>query len=227
MSGQDGEERWENILELRTVAQEYRHLKPGEGLSAFLEGVTLVSDVDGLDEAVDAVTLVTLHQAKGLEFPVVFIVGVEDGILPHFRSFADPGQMEEERRLCYVGITRAKQRVYLVYAFRRSLMGSSTPSTPSRFLEDIPRHLIARGDLWQGEESQAMPSLYSWNKAPTPRLDVLELKPGDHVHHAQFGDGVVVNCKSVKDDKEVLVAFTSGVGVKKLLLSFANLEKTK
>jgi DNA helicase-2/ATP-dependent DNA helicase PcrA len=227
MSGKDGEERWENILELHTVAQEYRHLKPEEGLTAFLEGVTLVSDVDGLDEAVDAVTLVTLHQAKGLEFPVVFIVGVEDGILPHFKSFADPEQMEEERRLCYVGVTRAKQRVYLVYAFRRSLMGSSTPSTPSRFLGDIPRHLIARGDLWQGEESQVMPSLYSWNKASAPRVDSPELKPGDHVHHTQFGDGVVVNCKSVKDDKEVLVAFTSGVGVKKLLLSFAKLEKIK
>jgi DNA helicase-2/ATP-dependent DNA helicase PcrA len=225
MSGKEGEERWENVLELRTVAQEYRDLKPEEGLTAFLEGVTLVSDVDGLDETVDAVTLVTLHQAKGLEFPVVFIVGVEDGLLPHFKSLADPEQMEEERRLCYVGITRAKQRVYLVRAFRRSLMGSSTVSTPSRFLADIPRHLIARGDLWQGEESQVMPSLYSWNKAPAPRFNAPELRAGDHVHHAQFGDGVVVSCQPVKDDKEVVVAFTSGVGVKKLLLSFAKLEK--
>jgi DNA helicase-2/ATP-dependent DNA helicase PcrA len=223
----DGEERWENILELRTVAQEYRHLKPTEGLTAFLEGVTLVSDVDSLDETVDTVTLVTLHQAKGLEFPVVFIVGVEDGILPHFKSLADPEQMEEERRLCYVGITRAKQRVYLVYAFRRSLMGSQMVSTPSRFLGDIPKHLITKGDLWQREESQVMPSSYSWNKAPAPRVDTSELKPGDHVHHAQFGDGVVVSCKAVRDDKEVLVAFIGGVGVKKLLLSFANLEKTK
>jgi DNA helicase-2/ATP-dependent DNA helicase PcrA len=221
----DGEERWENILELRTVAQEYRHLKPAEGLTAFLEGVTLVSDVDSLDETMDAVTLVTLHQAKGLEFPVVFIVGVEEGILPHFKSLTDPEQMEEERRLCYVGITRAKQRVYLVYAFRRSLMGSSMVSTPSRFLADIPKHLITRGDLWQREESQVMPSLYSWNKAPAPSADSPELKPGDHVRHAQFGSGVVVNCKAVKDDKEVVVAFT-GAGVKKLLLSFANLEKT-
>jgi DNA helicase-2/ATP-dependent DNA helicase PcrA len=223
----DGEERWENILELRTVAQEYRHLKPTEGLTAFLEGVTLVSDVDSLDETVDAVTLVTLHQAKGLEFPVVFIVGVEDGILPHFKSLADPEQMEEERRLCYVGITRAKQRVYLVYAFRRSLMGSQMVSTPSRFLGDIPQRLIAKGDLWQREESQVKPSSYPWNKPPSPRVDTPEFKPGDHVHHAQFGDGVVVSCKAVRDDKEVLVAFTSGVGVKKLLLSFANLEKTE
>jgi DNA helicase-2/ATP-dependent DNA helicase PcrA len=202
-------------------------LKPEEGLTTFLEGVTLVSDVDGLDETVDAATLVTLHQAKGLEFPVVFIVGVEDGILPHFKSFADPEQMEEERRLCYVGITRAKQRVYLVYAFRRSLMGSSMVSRPSPFLEDIPHHLIASRELWQGEESQVTPSLYSRNKAPASKVAGSELKPGDRVHHAQFGDGVVVSRRPVKDDTEVVVAFRSGVGVKKLLLSFANLEKSK
>jgi DNA helicase-2/ATP-dependent DNA helicase PcrA len=229
MNGKDGEERWENVLELRTVANEYRHLPPPEGLSDFLEGVALVSDVDGLDETVDAATLVTLHQAKGLEFPVVFIVGVEEGILPHFKSFADAEQMEEERRLCYVGITRAKQRLYLVHAFRRNLMGSSTPSTPSRFLDDIPKHLVASGGLWQGEEGRVMPTLYSSRTrtpAPnTPSSDFPELKPGDHVHHAQFGDGVVVNCHSVKDDKEAVVAFSSGVGVKKLLLSFARLEK--
>ena len=225
MSGKDDEERWDNILELRTVAREYRDLKPPEGLAAFLEGVTLVSDVDGFDETVDAATLVTLHQAKGLEFPVVFIVGMEEGILPHFKSFADPEQMEEERRLCYVGITRAKQRVYLVHAFRRSLMGSSTANRPSRFLEDIPQHLIASGGLWQWEDSQVMPSIYSRDKAPAPNVASLELKAGDHVHHAQFGDGVVVSCRPVKGDTEVVVAFTSGVGVKKLLLSFAKLEK--
>jgi DNA helicase-2/ATP-dependent DNA helicase PcrA len=229
MNGKDGEERWENVLELRNVASEYKHLPPPEGLTAFLEGVALVSDVDGLDETVDATTLVTLHQAKGLEFPVVFIVGVEEGILPHFKSFADAEQMEEERRLCYVGITRAKQRLYLVHAFRRNLMGSSTPSTPSRFLDDIPKHLVASGGLWQGEEGRVMPPLYSSRtRTPAPNLpstDVPELKPGDHVHHAQFGDGVVVNCHAVKDDKEAVVAFSSGVGVKKLLLSFARLEK--
>jgi DNA helicase-2/ATP-dependent DNA helicase PcrA len=229
MSGKDGEERWENVLELRTVAAEMRHLPPPEGLTAFLEGVALVSDVDGLDETVDAATLVTLHQAKGLEFPVVFIVGVEEGILPHFKSFADSDQMEEERRLCYVGITRAKQRLYLVHAFRRNLMGSSTPSTPSRFLDDIPKRLVASSGLWQGEEGRPMPSLYSSrSKTPapnTPSADFPELKPGDHVHHAQFGDGVVVNCRAIKDDKEAVVAFSSGVGVKKLLLSFARLEK--
>jgi DNA helicase-2/ATP-dependent DNA helicase PcrA len=227
LSGENGEERWENVLELRTVAADYRNLKPEEGLAAFLEGVTLVSDVDGLDETVDAATLVTLHQAKGLEFPVVFIVGVEEGILPHFKSFDDPGQMEEERRLCYVGITRAKQRVYLVHAFRRSLMGSNLVSTPSRFLDDIPQKLVATSGLWEREESQLTSPLYPRKKAPAPSPDAAELKPGDRVHHAQFGDGVVVSRRPSKDDTEVMVAFRGGVGVKRLLLSFANLEKKK
>jgi DNA helicase-2/ATP-dependent DNA helicase PcrA len=134
--------------------------------------------------------------------------------------------MEEERRLCYVGITRAKQRVYLVRAFRRSLMGSSTVSKPSRFLNDIPQHLIQGVGLWSGDESQISKAIYSWNKAPVPHRNHLELKAGDHVRHAQFGDGVVVNCQPIKDDSEVVIAFT-GSGVKKLLLSFAKLEKVE
>ena len=226
LGGSDGEERWENILELRTVAEPYRDLKPLSGLAAFLEGVALVSDVDGLDEGVAAVTLITLHQAKGLEFPVVFMVGMEDGILPHFRSFDDPEQMEEERRLCYVGVTRAKQRVYLLRAFRRSLMGSSTVNKPSRFLGDIPTHLITGETLWAGEDSSAATAMYSWDRAAAPSLAVTELKAGNHVHHEQFGDGVVVSCQLVEGDEEVVVAF-DGFGLKKLLLSFAHLEKAE
>ncbi|MFC1974385.1 ATP-dependent helicase [Chloroflexota bacterium] len=224
LNGVDGEERWDNILELRTVAQQYRDLKPPNGLATFLEGVALVSDVDGLDERVDAVTLITLHQAKGLEFPVVFMVGMEEGILPHFRSFDDPTQMEEERRLCYVGVTRAKQRVYLVRAFRRSLMGSSKVNGPSRFLSDIPQHLISGGGWWQGEENRVAEAIYSWNKAAPPGLATPELKDGDHVRHAQFGDGVVVSCQPKNDDAEVVVVFDDA-GIKTLLLSYARLEK--
>jgi len=222
----DGEERWENVLELGTVVRQYGDLEPEEGLAAFLEEVTLVSDVDGYDETVGAVTLITLHQAKGLEFPVVFIVGLEDGILPHIRSFDDPAQMEEERRLCYVGVTRAKQLVYLVRAFRRSLMGGSTVNSPSRFLQDIPPHLATGADLWRGEESQLATGAYSWDSTSSFTLDLPELKAGDQVRHAQFGDGVVVSSKPAKDDNEVVVAF-KGVGVKKLLLSFARLEKVE
>ncbi|MBA7686632.1 DNA helicase II [subsurface metagenome] len=145
--------------------------------------------------------------------------------MPHFKSFDDPAQMEEERRLCYVGITRAKQRVYLMRAFRRSLRGSSTVNKPSRFLEDIPQRLISGGGLWPGEDSQITASVYSWNKALAPRVITPELRAGDHVRHAQFGEGVVVSCQPVKDDKEVVVAFRGAV--KKLLLSLAKLEKVE
>ena len=224
----DGEERRDNILELRTVGEQYRDLMQGESLSAFLEGVALVADVDRLDGTVDAVTLITLHQAKGLEFPVVFIVGMEDGILPHIRSFDDPAQMEEERRLCYVGITRAKRRVYLVRAFRRSLMGGSSVNLPSRFLGDIPKHLVSGGGLWQKKNADVAAAAQSWNRAPvSPPVSQkvsLDLKAGDHVQHGRFGDGVVVSCKSDKDDTEVVVAF-KGMGVKRLSLNFAKLEK--
>ncbi|MFH1651507.1 MAG: 3'-5' exonuclease, partial [Chloroflexota bacterium] len=219
----DGEERWENILELRTVAQEYKGLPPGEGLAAFLEGVALVSDVDGLESGAEAATLITLHQAKGLEFPVVFIVGMEEGVLPHFKSFDSPEQMEEERRLCYVGITRAKQRVYLLRAFRRSLMGSSGVNQPSRFLTDIPAHLVSGGDLWAGRQ-KAAESVYKRENLRTPAVDLPSVKEGDRVRHAQFGEGVVVSRRMVKDDVEVAVAF-AGNGLRKLLLSFAKLEK--
>jgi len=222
----DGEERWNNILELRTVAQRYADRKPPQGLVAFLEEVTLVSDVDGLDESVSAITLITLHQAKGLEFPVVFIVGMEEGILPHFRSFDDPAQMEEERRLCYVGITRAKKRVYLVHAFRRSRMGNSTLNKRSRFLDDIPRHLITGGSPWAGEADTT--PIYSWNRPAVTPVDSrtsADFTAGDRVRHARFGEGVVISAQNMPDDTDVVVAFGAGVGVKKLSLNFAPLEK--
>lgn len=230
----DGADRWENILELRTVAQQYSDLSPREGLAAFLESVALVSDVDGYDEKLDRVTLITLHQAKGLEFPVVFIVGVEEKLLPHIRSMDDPDQLEEERRLIYVGITRAKKRVYLVHAFRRTFMGTSNINQPSRFLEDIPKHLVTTPGWRQGEEKKVSDAVFSWNRVridseesnqdKTDSTAVLELNTGDRVRHIQFGEGVVVNSKKVKGDYEVTVAF-SGQGIKKLLLSLAKLEK--
>ena len=235
LSGPDGEERWENILELRGVAQEYRHMKSPDGLTIFLEVVALVSDTDSLDEATDRVTLITLHQAKGLEFPVVFIVGMEERLLPHVRSFDDPAQMEEERRLCYVGITRAMQRLYLVRSFRRMLMGSSSVNKPSRFLDDIPRHLTSTPDWLREGTDKVTQAVYSWDPSSTseqtgvadkPAGDgaTSDLKAGDRVSHAQFGEGIVVSCKPVRNDSEVVVAF-AGQGVKKLLQSFAGLTR--
>jgi DNA helicase-2/ATP-dependent DNA helicase PcrA len=216
----DGEERWDNILELRTVAAGYRDLEPRESLSAFLEEVALVSDVDELDEKVDAVTLITLHQAKGLEFPVVFIVGMEEGVLPHFRSLPDPEQMEEERRLCYVGITRAKDKVYLVYTLRRSLMGSSAHNPPSRFLKDIPSNLLTFPTA-QATEASKRPTMPAAGPLPSKPA----LRAGEHVSHAMFGEGIVVSCTAAGGDQEVTVAFKGSAGVKKLLLSLAPLEK--
>jgi len=229
LNEEDGEDRWDNILELRTVAREYDELSPGEALTAFLEKVSLVSDTDDLDEKADVATLITLHQAKGLEFPVVFIVGMEEGLLPHRKSFDDPGELEEERRLCYVGVTRAQKRVYLLYAYRRSLFGSSSNSQPSRFLKDIPPHLVTTKGLWEEEEEKVeedkftpVTALYS---QPSPRpSSTLNLKAGDLVHHKMFGDGVVVSCSPNGDDQEVKVDFKE-TGTKRLLLSLAPLEK--
>jgi len=218
---EDGEDRWENIVELKSVANEYDELNPEEALAEFLEKVSLVSDIDELDEKADAVTLITLHQAKGLEFPAVFIVGMEEGILPHRKSFDDPEQMEEERRLCYVGITRAKERLYLLRSYRRSLFGGSTANPPSRFLQDIAPNLISPRGLWE-ESPTPVTSAYS---QPSSRpSSALALKVGDHVRHSKFGPGIVMNCLPTKDDQELTVAFEEA-GVKKLLASLAPLEK--
>ncbi|MDW8069593.1 MAG: UvrD-helicase domain-containing protein, partial [Anaerolineae bacterium] len=133
----EGEERWENIQELRLVATQYADAS----LTDFLADVALVSDVDNLTNGVNAPTLLTLHSAKGLEFPVVFIVGLEEGLLPHIRSLDDPEALAEERRLMYVGVTRAKERLFLTHAFRRARRGDYEPNVPSRFLADIPEAL--------------------------------------------------------------------------------------
>lgn len=136
------EDRWRNIEELRSVSTEYINLPTEAQLPTFLEEVALVADVDRFDAEADAITCITLHQAKGLEFPVVFLIGLEDGLLPHSRSLDTRDQIEEERRLLYVGITRARQRLYLCYAFKRMQYGRSTFSARSRFLADIPRELL-------------------------------------------------------------------------------------
>ena len=219
-----GEERWENIMELKSVARDYDGLNTEEALANFLEKVSLVADVDELDEKADAVTLITLHQAKGLEFPVVFIVGLEEGILPHRKSFGDPEEMEEERRLCYVGVTRAKERVYLLRSYRRNLFGAGSVNPPSRFLQDISPHLISTKGLWKEERLATVASLYS-RPSPQP-FSTLNLKVGDHIHHSKFGDGIVMNCLPSRGDHEVTVAFEE-FGVKKLLLSLASLEKVE
>ena len=225
------EERWENIQALRETAQEFNAGEPPDGLASLLERLALVADVDQYEDADDSMTLITLHQAKGLEFPVVFIVGLEEGLLPHIRSMESEDQMEEERRLCYVGITRAQQRLYLLRAFRRGLMGSSGPTYASRFLREVPSHLMAPPQLPQAV-SQAVsqkPSFRAdWGPSPAaqptaPARPSLEV--GDLVRHASFGEGVVMECVPTSADQEITVQFSDGIGVKRLLLSFAPLEK--
>ena len=223
---EEGEDRWSNVMELFTVAREYAALSPDEALATFLEEVSLVSDVDNLDESADAPTLLTLHSAKGLEFPVVFIIGLEDGLLPHSRSFDDVEQMEEERRLCYVGITRAKERVYLVHAFRRTLYGFSDVSLPSRFLEDIPNHLVAgravkKTPAKQGKRRFRRQTEWASPAAPRP---VAKFYAGERVRHSTFGEGIVIESRLRDGDEEVTVAFEEK-GVKRLLASFAKMEK--
>ncbi|MEW6033329.1 MAG: UvrD-helicase domain-containing protein [Chloroflexota bacterium] len=224
LGDEEGEERWENILELRTVARQHDHLEKRESLSAFLEGVTLVSDVDNYDERADAVTLITLHQAKGLEFPVVFIVGMEEKVFPHARSFDDPSEMEEERRLCYVGVTRAKKRVYLIRALRRSFLGSTSHNEESRFLRDIPYDLVSRVDASSRYGSSGVAWASQARDLPLPAQ--LDIGPGSRVRHARFGYGVVLGLSPAGTDHEVTVAFAD-VGPRRLLLSYARLEKVE
>lgn len=157
---EEGEDRWNNLQELRTVAANYDDFPPDLRLTAFLEEVALVSDQDELAEEDDRVTLLTLHTAKGLEFSVVFIVGLEENILPHSRSMENPDEMEEERRLMYVGVTRAKDRLYLIRAFRRTLYGRGQVNEPSRFLRDVADAQAGQPAAAPGENRQAAGSSF-------------------------------------------------------------------
>ncbi len=222
---EQGEERVANVRELVNVTAGYEDVP----LSAFLEEVALVSDVDGMDEAVNAPSLMTLHTAKGLEFDVVFLVGLEEGLLPHQRSFDDPEEMAEERRLMYVGMTRARRRLYLVYAFRRRAWGESAVTQRSRFIDDIPPSLLASGaGLTEGGYAAprriraAQPPRWTAGDkpAPAPRRS---FKTGQRVVHPQFGSGLVIEVRPSGNDEEIRVAFDRA-GVKRLLGSYADLK---
>jgi DNA helicase-2/ATP-dependent DNA helicase PcrA len=246
---EEGENRWENVLELRTVAQQYSNFPREAQLATFLEEVALVAATDELATEQDAVTMITMHQAKGLEYSNVFIVGLEEGLMPHSRSLEDPEQLEEERRLLYVASTRAQKRLFLYYAFKRRMYGRENISTPSRFLSDIPTDLLRKRaerertsfgqtSMFTGRTSFGSRSTStstrasSWGstarKNTTPFKPAPEAKfsPGQKVRHAQFGEGIVVSSKVVGDDEEVTVAFV-GQGVKRLLAAFAKLEAVK
>jgi DNA helicase-2/ATP-dependent DNA helicase PcrA len=241
----DGEERWENVQELRGVASQFDEQEQEYALMGFLENVALMSDTDEYDERAEAVTLITLHAAKGLEFPVVFIAGMEEGLLPHVRSFDDPAQMEEERRLAYVGVTRAKDRLYLLRAFRRAFQGQGGHNPPSRFLKELPEELVHRAKQTV-EQAYARPAArdrarewasagngpsethvrVGYAEAPL-RAESVSFSAGEHVRHSRFGEGIVISSNPTANgaDLQVTVAFKGEPGIKTLLMSFTQLEK--
>jgi DNA helicase-2/ATP-dependent DNA helicase PcrA len=210
------ETRQENVKELLSVAQEYQD----EGLAGFLEEVALVSDLDSANFDGDAVTLMTLHAAKGLEFPVVFMSGMEESIFPHSRALYDQSEMEEERRLCYVGMTRARQELYMIYAATRLLYGGLQHNPPSRFLSEIDAEFASTNDTAAYESSPAWrPDETPVSRPEEPRY-VPDLNEGDGVRHQVFGQGTVLEIEG-----DTAVVYFKGKGARKLNISFAPLEK--
>lgn len=224
----DAEDRLENLRELRGLSAEFADAPAGESLPAFLERIALVSDQDVLDEDEQQyITLITLHQIKGLEFPVVFITGMEDGVLPHMRSIDDPDQLEEERRIAYVGMTRARDRLYLFRSLRRRMFGSFGSSRRSRFLKDIPFGLIEAPERGQrfgnGDVGRPERELAAVGADGAP-VQAPPFKTGEKVTHPVFGLGIVVDCSPRPGDYEVTVAFPGNQGVKRILHSYGKLE---
>ena len=223
----EGNERWENVMELRRLAAEYQDRTMGE----FLEDIALVSDQDTLENSTNVPTLLTLHAAKGLEFPVVFITGLNEGTLPHSRSFGDPEAMQEERRLLYVGITRAKDRLYLLYAQNRNAFGYPDPAEPSQFLSDIPDELLDQTSFIRNVSPARLGSFdikatqWDSNRFGSNRVTTQKYQPGTHVIHPIWGDGMVLNSR-IQDDDEIVDIFFENVGMKRVAASLANL-KTK
>lgn len=219
-----GESKVENVKELLNVAQNYQD----EGLDIFLEEVSLVSDVDQADFEGNAVTLMTLHAAKGLEFPVVFMVGMEETVFPHSRALYDEFQMEEERRLCYVGMTRAREELYMLYTVSRMMFGGAQQNPPSRFLSEIDAEFQPDAGLYSGQannfagfrrEQSAEPEDAPVVLNDEPRY-VPELNEGDAVRHSVFGIGQVMEL-----DGDNATIFFKGKGAKKLNIGFAPIEK--
>jgi DNA helicase II / ATP-dependent DNA helicase PcrA len=226
-TGTDGDDRWANVLELRGLASEYDGLPPGEGLQAFLEETALMSDVDTMDERAQGMTLITLHMVKGLEFPVVFMLGMEEGLFPHSRSLDSPEELEEERRLAYVGMTRAKDRLYLFHAFRRHLFGSANLNLPSRFLKDIPPNLVdGSAGIPQGVPGGGIAPARAIEAArPSAPVELVQrYQPGDQVEHRSWGRGTVLKSTMTRTDEEIIVKFDR-VGMKILAVSLAPIVK--
>ncbi|MBW3579043.1 MAG: UvrD-helicase domain-containing protein [Actinobacteria bacterium] len=218
--------REENLRELQSVAREYHERSPDGGLEGFLESVTLVTDQDELldiekdqvERDQTAVTFMTLHTAKGLEYPVVFITGMDDRVFPHVRSLSEPEQLEEERRLCYVGLTRAKDRLYVAHADHRTLWGGTSYNPPSRFLSELPERVV---DVRSDERGAAARRV---RDREALEFDGIQFRVGDAVRHSRFGRGRILEVAGDGESAEALVDFPE-VGKKRLLLLYAPLVK--
>lgn len=238
----EGEVRQENVRELLSVAQKFNELNLEQALEHFLEEVALSSDTDEINRDSEAVHVMTIHSAKGLEFPVVFILGLEEGVFPHSRSALSPTEMEEERRLMYVGLTRAKERVCLLYTEQRTIFGSTQVNPPSRFISEIPSHLIEEQELKRsgmmgkrhfkksfhsfpvatkkvGSLAEALKRQETSDESVAP-LSPGDVRPGDMVEHPQFGGGLIVSIAGTL----ATIAFKRS-GVKKMMLGVAPLKK--
>jgi DNA helicase-2/ATP-dependent DNA helicase PcrA len=211
--GIEGEGRLENIYELKSVMEKYDHLPTLEALQVFLEEVSLISDADNQDANHEAITMMTIHTAKGLEFEYVFVVGLEENLFPHSRSLFDQNELEEERRLAYVAVTRAKQQVFLIHAKERLIYGSMQNNPRSRFLADIPEELVEEVARYNHHASQGARS----NGPAVKSAD--SFKPGVKVIHQQFGEGTVI----AKAGDVITVAFVNE-GIKNLIPELAKLE---
>jgi DNA helicase II / ATP-dependent DNA helicase PcrA len=223
------ESRIENLNELVSVAREFDARQAGGTLTEFLEQVSLVADADQIPDGEEhggMVTLMTLHTAKGLEFPVVFLTGLEENVFPHERSMGDDRELAEERRLAYVGITRAEQRLYLTRASSRAWFGRPAYHKQSRFLAEVPAHLIE----WKRSEAAAAPPA-SERLARRPGVAALgnrrvpSLEPGDRVTHDSYGLGTVLSVEGRGDDPEAKIDFGGDYGIKHLVLRYAPIEK--
>ena len=239
----EAQSRVENLQELLTVAREF--ITEGDeedSLEAFLNHVALVADIDSADLETDRITMMTLHTAKGLEFPTVFLVGMEEGLFPHFRTLNSPEEMEEERRLCYVGITRAQRNVFLTRAQSRMIYGEVQVNRPSRFLSEIPEALLESKQKKVVKPAPAQQLHLPPRQSPTAATSLLrpvtssspstaastgpatQWKIGDKAAHGKWGIGTVVEVKGTGDNQEVKIAFPDQ-GIKSLSVKFAPIQR--
>ena len=252
----ESQSRLDNIKEFVSAAKEFENINPGAGLTEFLENIALISDIDrmgdGQDDGLTALTMMTLHSAKGLEFPIVFLTGLEEGLFPHSRSMESEEELEEERRLCYVGITRAKKLLYITHTVQRTMYGTPTLNIPSRFINEIPGELVDCIDQQpassgyrkssgqgtrrvlqysaeQSENSQSERAQQYMNAQQSPPMkpiprEVGRFTLGDKVYHTKFGNGTIVSMEGEGSNLQIKVAFIQG-GIRKFLADLAPLKK--